>query len=580
MGRVGRTHRLTSTYEAVSASASALGFTLKNAALRGPLGRRFWRAPAGLVSHDIPASLYSGNPARGEAWLAGNYTLAGGIVHNAGKIPFLHTPPSQQWHDQLHSFEWLRDVLAAPNGAGTATAREMILHWAQSDYINRKRFMQPAIIARRLINWGFALRVLKTSFDSQEMALINTSYTHQARWLALTVHQAPDGLARLYAVIGLTLAGLSIAQEGHILRHGMDLLMRELRRQIFPDGGHMSRAPDVIVRLLADLIAIESGLTARQIAPPAAFTLTLTRMQAMVVMLRHRDGKLAVFHGGLECEPAAIAAVLPKRPPAPMSFSQKSGYQRLSADKTCIVMDVGNAATGAHSQTAHAAPLAFEMSHGNDRLIVNCGPNLVHGAEWQLAARGLSAHSTLAFEKGVKDPFTRHGFAAKRLGARLIPDDWQVTSRRVEDKSGIWLETSHAGFVESHGVRHNRRLFIDARGEDVRGEDFLLADATHPIATGAAFHLRFHLHPNIHASLQGTGNTALLVTPGGHGWQFRVGQDGDAHLAIEESVYMGRNGVPQRTQQLAIRAHLGHTDTLIRWALRYAGRSGRKRPND
>ena len=109
------------------------------------------------------------------------------------------------------------------------------------------------------------------------------------------------------------------------------------------------------------------------------------------------------------------------------------------------------------------------MSHGGDRLIVNCGPNLVHGADWRLAARGLAAHSTLAFDADVTDPFLRHGLAAKRLGPRVKGEAWQVTGRRVEDKSGIWLETSHAIFLETHGVRHNRRFFIDAAGEDIRG---------------------------------------------------------------------------------------------------------------
>ena len=159
----------------------------------------------------------------------------------------------------------------------------------------------------------------------------------------------------------------------------------------------------------------------------------------------------------------------------------------------------------------------------------------------------------------------RHGVTARRLGARLTAEDWQVTSRRAEDKSGIWLETSHAIFLDTHGVRHNRRFFVDARGEDVRGEDLLLADMNHKAREGAGFHLRFHLHPDVAANMQASGDSVLLMTRAGHGWQFHFGLDG-LFMQIEESVYMGRTGVPQRAAaNLPCAASCGtyrHADTL------------------
>ena len=574
---MGRAHRLTTGFEALRADAAAFRHNLRNAFLRVSPGRRLWQGPAGALTYGVPPSLRPGNPARGEAWLAGDYTLPGAIVRDASRLPFQIEPPNAEWRDELHSFSWACDLLALPDAAGHQMCRDMILHWVQAAYLGRKKYMAPNVVSRRLARWNLALGVLKAGFDSQELARINTCYTHQARWLALTIGQIPDGQMRLESAIGLTLAGLSLPQEGQVLRQGMDLLIRELRRQILPDGGHISRTPDILVDLLADLIAIESGLAARQIAPPNLFAITLTRMQAMVRMLRHRDKKLAVFQGGLEREAASLDAVLPKKDQTPMSFAPKSGYQRLDAEQTTVLMDTGSEISGAHSLKSHPAPLAFEMSYGTDRLIVNCGPNLVHSAEWKLAARGLSAHSTLSFDQDVKDPFLRSGHAARRLGPRLKPDDWHVTARRVEDKSGIWLEASHGIFLETHGVRHNRRLFVDARGEDLRGEDLLMADMTHEAMQGAPFHLRFHLHPNVTASLQSGGDAVLLLTPSGHGWQFRTGNDSPTQLHLTESVYMGANGVPQRSQQLAIRGQLGHTDTRIRWALRYAGRSGKRR---
>ena len=571
-----RAARLASRFETLSASIVRLRQNLTFAFYRSPLGRGLWRGTNEPTLFDYPANLRPGNPLRGESWLAGDYSLPGGVLRGLGHSPFDMAPPSPTWRDSLHDFNWLPDVLAVAGGGGHKAVREAILHWAIGPYLYQRAPMRPALVGRRLMRWAQALSQVKSGFDGQALASIHTSFSAQTRWLEKLAGQGDDGIGRLQCALGLALAACALPQQGQILRRAIDLLSREMRRQILPDGGHASRNPALLADLLADLLALEGVLQARQVALPAAIISARQNMQTLLAMLRHKDGRLGVFHGGLESDAAALDAVI-EDDAKPISFAQKSGYQRLDAGDSCMLVDVGDAPRGAYSIAAHAAPLAFEMSHGGDRLIVNCGPNLVHGADWRLAARGLAAHSTLAFDAGVTDPFLRHGLAAKRLGPRVKGEAWQVTGRRVEDKSGIWLETSHAIFLETHGVRHNRRFFIDAAGEDIRGEDLLLADMNHHPLEGAAFHLRFHLHPHVKASLQSGGNAVLLLTPGGHGWQFRLASEATAALKIEESVYMGQSGIPQRCQQMAAQGRLAHGDTLMRWALRYAGRQNVRR---
>ena len=571
-----RAPRLASRIETLSASIVRLRQNLTFAFYRSPLGRGLWRGANEPTLFDYPADLRPGNPLRGESWLAGDYSLPGGVLRGPGHLPFDMTPPSPTWRDSLHDFNWLPDVLAVADGGGHKAVREAILHWAVGPYLYQRAPMRPALVGRRLMRWAQALSRVKSGFDGQALARIHTSFSAQTRWLEKLAGQGDDGIERLHCALGLALAACALPQQGQILRRAIDLLDREMRRQILPDGGHASRNPAVLADLLADLLALEAVLKARQVALPAAIISARQNMQTLLSMLRHKDGRLGVFHGGLESDAAALDAVT-ENAAKPISFAQKSGYQRLDAGDSCVLVDVGDAPRGAHSIATHAAPLAFEMSHGGDRLIVNCGPNLVHGADWRLAARGLAAHSTLAFDADVTDPFLRHGLAAKRLGPRVKGEGWQVTGRRVEDKSGIWLETSHAIFLETHGVRHNRRFFIDAAGEDIRGEDLLLADMNHRPREGAAFHLRFHLHPHVKASLQSGGDAVLLLTPSGHGWQFRLASEATAALRIEESVYMGQSGIPQRCQQMAVQGRLAHGDTLMRWALRYAGRQNVRR---
>lgn len=585
-----RTRKLALMIELLASSGSNFKTSLQTRFYRSFAGRNLWlrqppdptRPGRPLRANDriifnYPVALRPGLAARGDLWLSGDYSMTGGIVREAGANPFVIRPPSRIWAHSLHSFDWLRHLIASDNPQAGEAAYRAILLWAKAGYIRQKAPMHPTVIARRLMSWSAYLPVLRSYGSTQELALIHASMANQARWLNLTAGHATDGIGRLHAAVGLSFAGLMLAGQGDMLRNGIDQLMREIRRQILADGGHIGRAPETVALLLADFFALSHGLKTRNIKPPIHLLHAMRRMQKMLAMLRHEDGGLACFNGGLEMSSVELAPLLKGQSASRMSYAQRSGYQRLKAQRTCIIADVGENISGADSVNTHAAPLAFEMSHNQHRLIVNCGPNKMHGLDWQLAARGIAAHSTLGLSSGMDDPFLRHGPNARRFGARLKDADWQLSCRRVEDDGGVWLEASHGLFSQSHGVRHNRRIFMDTLGEDIRGEDILLHEAGHPIAHGTPFHVRFHLHPSVHSSLQAGGGGVLLVTGGGHGWQFRVGDEKNTGLAIEESVYMGHSGVPQRCQQITITETITGRDTLIRWGLRYAGRTRRRR---
>ncbi len=578
-----RTRKLALTIDVLTSVSRQFRAALENQFYRSALGRGIWhhQQPNGAVkdevSFDYPPHLRPGNAARGEAWLAGDYSLPGGLMREADAPAFSLTAPNRQWANALHGFDWLQDLMAIDDDAAREQALQHILAWTQADFIWKKQPMAPAVTARRLMSWSAHIPALRPYGDRRQWASIELSMANQARWLYLTMGQVSDGIDRLHAAAGLAFAGLILPQRGDILRAGMEQVSREMRRQILADGGHISRSPQAIAALLADFMALDVGLARRNITPPNGFQETLARMKTMLAMLRHEDGGLACFHGGQHVGGQTLAPLLKGYKAPAIGFARRSGYQKLTAQKTTVLVDVGDAVSGADSIAAHAAPLAFEMSHDKQRVIVNCGPSKTRGEAWSLAARAASAHSTLAFDDGAEAVFLETGLAARRLGPRLLADDWRASNRRVEDPTGVWLEASHGLFAASHGVRHNRRLFMDAQGEDIRGEDLLLPDKASIIRRGAPFHLRFHLHPSVRASLQGGGQSVLLITASGHGWQFRMAGEENTSLQIEDSVYMGESDVPMRCQQIAIGGALSENDTLIRWGLRYAGRTGRRR---
>ena len=89
--------------------------------------------------------------------------------------------------------------------------------------------------------------------------------------------------------------------------------------------------------------------------------------------------------------------------------------------------------------------------------------------------------------------------------------------------------------------------------------------------SGQSFAIRFHLHPQVQASLTQDGSTALLRLPSGVGWHLR--SEG-AVMSLAESVYLGAV-TTRKSQQVVLEGHVGSQGATVKWAVR---REGRRRP--
>lgn len=144
------------------------------------------------------------------------------------------------------------------------------------------------------------------------------------------------------------------------------------------------------------------------------------------------------------------------------------------------------------------------------------------------------------------------------LGRRIR----HVTCSREAVNGAILVDTSHDGYQAPFGVIHRRRLFLSADGHDLRGEDNLSGRG------GCGFTVRFHLHPEVSASLTGTDNAVLLRLPAGGGWRFQV--SGGA-LSLAESVHLGRREEVRRAEQIEVRGQAAEGGAVIKWAFKRIG---------
>jgi len=308
----------------------------------------------------------------------------------------------------------------------------------------------------------------------------------------------------------------------------------------------------VQLAVLRDLIDLRAALRLAHIEVPAAVQQAIERMAPMLRFFRHGDRRLALFNGSVEEDAVIVDLALTRSETRghPPKEAPHGGFQRLQAGQSLIVVDTGKPSPRGFDEVAHAGTLSFELSHGRDRIIVNCGGYRGTNPAWRRVARASAAHSVLV----IGDTNSTEILADGALGR--TPDS--VRCERAEEGGHQWIAASHDGYRQRFGITCARELYLAADGDDLRGEDKLTGRA------GAAFAVRFHLHPAVEASLIAGSGGAMLRLPGGAVWRLRAA---GAEMSLGESIYLG-TGELRKTQQIVLSGTTGPSGATLRWALR------------
>ncbi len=455
----------------------------------------------------------------------------------------------------LHGFNWLSDLCKLESQAARARAQELVDDWIKAHGSWSETSWRADVLGGRLSNWCSTCEFLLAGGNADFKGRFLKSISAQARHLGRAVGSPPRDSRAFQAIKGLVHCGVCLPENEGALETGLGLLGQEIERQILPDGGHFQRNPSLLLGVMRHLVDIRDALHAAQVEAPAFLQGAMDRMAPMLRGLRLGDGGLALFNGGGEEGRQFIDQVLAQAGAKGKALSNAphTGFQRINAGRTTLIIDTGAPQSAEAAENAHAGALSFEMSAGKARLIVNCGAPSSGDPAWRAAARATAAHSTVCVDGACSSDF---------LPARDPP---KVSCARRQAEGNVWLETVHEGYKESFGLTHERKFYLDSSGADFRGEDVLTGFG------GKNFVLRFHLHPQVQASLAGDGASVLLKPPAGAGWRFHAA--GGA-VAIEESVYMGRPGPVRRCEQITVSGPLSGSGAKVKWALRRQDRRG------
>jgi uncharacterized heparinase superfamily protein len=517
------------------------------------------RMPDRIVVH--PQDIVPRRLEDADAILRGRFRFAGETVEvKQGKSIFEQTPPSLDWAAALHGFDWLAPLSMAGGETARVVATELIARWLKHNGHYSEPAWRADVLGRRLTNIFVHGRFVLTNSDVLWRSKLFVSLREQSRMLARISKSAPDGLPRLEAAAAHALSGACLNDQPNRLLTGIERLETEIARQILPDGGHASRSPEALLSAYRQLAMLDEALEAIGKQMPTALRDVRDRMAPMLRFFRLGDGALANFNGGGEGESKSINGLLARDEVRgqPFAFAPHSGYQRLAAGRTLLVLDCGYVPEGAFATEAHAGCLSFEFSTGNQRIVVNCGAS-PDRARWGSLLRGTAAHSTATIaDRSMATIMT--GTLAKLLGPRLKGGPATIETNRQETASGWTVDAAHDGYVPQFGILHQRRLTLSPNGTMLSGGDRLTRRVPRRGREATPFAARFHIHPDIRVS-PNQGGGALLKLASGEGWRF---QASGGELAIEESIYIG-NDTARRCDQLVISGLIRNEPVELGW---------------
>lgn len=516
-----------------------------------------------------------GDRAAGVALRAGQF-LVHGLKAPIEKVDFASCAPlTPPFLRTVHGFTWLRDLAAsAPREECTGVGEALLAKWlaANPEPANGSAWTVEHAGLRLLAWLVHAPLILSGEAKLRNKALAAMEAT--ARWLDRQVARAEDRLGQVAGWSAVVAAGLMLPDGRPRRLYGEAGLLRALGELVSDDGGVLSRSPLAQMEAIGLLVDLKACYAAVHRDPPAALDTMIALLVPPLLALRMGDRGLGSWQGSGATSAAHLDAVITAsgvraRPGKDM---RQWGYQRIDAGRSVLVMDAAPPPRARHARFGCASTLAFEFSHGEQRLIVNCGGSELAGGQVPVrieqGLRGTAAHSTLVLDEANSTAVLIKG----HIGKGVEEVDVTRTMVKQRGRDATRLEAVHNGYAARHGLLHRRILLLSADGEELRGEDVLEPSGRKGQRGKIGFAIRFHLGHGVEAGLSEDKRGAGLALQDGSYWQFRLGGDsGEAAIGLEDSLWVDGHGRPRATRQLVIEGLTARSGGRFPWLLKRMG---------
>tara|TARA_R110002096_G_scaffold436105_1_gene668068 strand:+ start:70807 stop:72519 length:1713 start_codon:yes stop_codon:yes gene_type:complete len=553
--------------------------------IQNPIAKAMSRAKHSSFYHELslrgenplrllgtPKDIWPGSVTAGTQMVSGKLIAAGYMLENPNNDQNIWpdgdiwraTNLTEKWLEYLHSFGWLKDLNQAVDQDGAKKrAQELVDAWIEQNTKWGEISWRVDIVGQRTTNWLIYAPLILDTDDVIYRGRVLDIMARSARHLMNLSTDLPEGPNALKAIIGLILSGLFVPGGEEWLKEGCSLIKFAIGKEVLVDGGIRSRNPQELLHLYVNFVLLSDSFKQTGRKAPDEISSAISRMASNLKSIIHGDGKLPLFNGaGIQSHEDIYSALLKTgQDDINLNDLEQSGFSRIARGKSLVLMDVGPPAELDMSAAGHSGTHAFEMSSGQERLIVNCGDASFiadeTGSGLMTGSRGSAAHSTLVINNKNSSEIREDGL----IGCGVT----KVTSQRFEQDGHILSETEHDGYVLPFEYLHKRLIYMSDTGESVRGEDIIEHQKMSENGDQVSFDVRFHLHPDVSVAQSKSGNILYLGLAGGEIWQFRYR---GAALALEDSIYFGEAGKVSASKQIVLSGKTNGAITTILWSLR------------
>lgn len=542
------------------------------------LAAPFRRPPAPRVLATVEGSV-PGDRSAGVALRAGHF-LVNGAKHAIGQVDFAASGRVNPGVERVvHSFSWLADLAAcAPRADGIALAERITGLWLDANReIGKGAGWEVEHAGWRLLAWLIHAPLVLAGQTKGLKARLLTQIEDTASWLDRKVTREGSDMGGVVGWAALVAAGLLLPNGRPRRLYAEAGLLRALGDVVGEDGGVLSRCPAAqmdLIRLLTDLIACYAAVGQE---PPRAFGVMRELLVPPLLSLRHGDGGLGSWQGQGAIRADALAALIAASGvrTRPLVAVEHWGFQRMRGGDTQVQFDAAPPPRARHARMGCASTLAFELSDGPARVIVNCGGAALAGGQVPSrigqALRATAAFSTLVLDNANSTAVLLHGKLGK--GVETVEIERRMVEQRGRQATRI--EAAHDGYAARFGLKHQRILTLSADGAELAGEDILIPASKKGKRGKIAFAIRFHLGRGVEVELSPDKRGAMLLLPDGRLWQFRLAADRgggeEITLAAEDSLWVDGDGRPHATEQLVIEGLALRSGGHFSWLLRKTG---------
>lgn len=338
-----------------------------------------------------------------------NFTFLGRLGQCREASDWNDASQEKLWLYNLHYFD---DLTAKGVHKRASWHKPMVGRWIEENPVGEGNGWEPYPMSLRLVNWmqwSLSGGHVPHGFDAS-LATQTRYLTQRIEWHLQGNHLFVNGKALMMA--GLYFKG---KEADRWLALGWSIVEKELNEEFLSDGAHFELSPMYHSIMLRDLIDLVDFSRVYRDVLEEAFPGAEARLQDQVNSARewlagmvHPDEEISLFNDaafGIAPSPNAIdaysrAAGLPEVSHSWPSLHhfQGSGHVRWQRDDWTAFLDVGAIGPDYLPGHAHADTLSFELSIGDERLIVDSGTGVYGDSPERLRQRGSQAHNVVTVD--------------------------------------------------------------------------------------------------------------------------------------------------------------------------------------